>query len=326
MKKLLSLGLAAMLTLGLTACGNDTTAGSNDEQTKASITEESTTTTQTATSSTEEGELIPEEGASLTLWMDNDAYNEKIVELWSAKYPNIPLTVENVGTTDSRGKIELDGPAGMGADVFVQAHDGVAISAQSGLILEMDAYTEYIQNNFMENAVEAVTYNGKVYAFPLSIKTIALFYNKALVDTPVTTWDEMREFAKSYNDPQSNKFACLWQAVEPYYAHGFLAGYGYEIFGENHNDPAQLGWDSAEAEEGMKFFATLREIYPVASADATWDAMNSMFSAGEAPYVITGPWSISDFKNAGIDFGVTKLPTLPNGEQPKRDCKKFCVN
>ena len=316
MKKLLSLGLAAMLTLGLTACGNDTTAGSNDEQTKASITEESTTT-QTATSSTEEGELIPEEGASLTLWMDNDAYNEKIVELWSAKYPNIPLTVENVGTTDSRGKIELDGPAGMGADVFVQAHDGVAISAQSGLILEMDAYTEYIQNNFMENAVEAVTYNGKVYAFPLSIKTIALFYNKALVDTPVTTWDEMREFAKSYNDPQSNKFACLWQAVEPYYAHGFLAGYGYEIFGENHNDPAQLGWDSAEAEEGMKFFATLREIYPVASADATWDAMNSMFSAGEAPYVITGPWSISDFKNAGIDFGVTKLPTLPNGEQPK---------
>lgn len=315
MKKLLSLSLAAILTLGLTACGGNTTA-SNEGQSGAAPAESGAGSQEPSNAGGETGELVPEEGASLTLWMDNDTYNEKIVELWNAKYPNIPLTVENVGTTDSRGKIELDGPAGVGADVFVQAHDGVAISAQSGLILEMDAYTDYIKENFMENAVEAVTYDGKIYAFPLSIKTIALFYNKDLVDTPVTTWDEMREFAKSYNDPKSNKFACLWQAVEPYYAHGFLAGYGYEIFGENHNDPAQLGWDTPEAEKGMEFFATLREIYPVASADATWDAMNSMFSAGEAPYVITGPWSISDFKSAGVNFGVTKLPTLPNGEQP----------
>lgn len=261
-------------------------------------------------------ELMPEEGASLILWMDNDEYNERIVSLWNEKYPDIPLTVENVGTTDARTKLELDGPTGMGCDVFVQPHDGVAISANSGLILEMDYYSDYIKENFTENAVEAVTYEGAVYAFPLSMKTIALFYNKALVDEPVKTWEEMKTFAEGYNDPAQNKFAILWQAVEPYYAHGFLGGYGYEMFGESHDDKDQLGWDSKEALAGMEFFNTLSDIYPVNSADATWDVMNSMFSAGEAPYVLTGPWSIADFKSAGVDFGVTCLPLLPNGEHP----------
>lgn len=335
--KVLALMLsAAMVCSALTGCGDQQAAGKSEgSEEKSGGTKEKTEGNQEengkesrendgsgsedAENSAEGGdadELIPEEGASLVLWMDNDDYNEKIVELWNASYPDIPLTVENVGTTDARTKLELDGPAGLGCDVFVQPHDGVAVAASSGLILEMDYYTDYIKENFVSSAVDAVTYEGAVYAFPLSMKTIALFYNKALVAEPVTTWDEMRAFAKDYNDPSQNKFAILWQAVEPYYAHGFLGGYGYEMFGENHDDKTQLGWDSPEALEGMQFFETLREIYPVNSADATWDAMNSMFSAGEAPYVLTGPWSISDFSKAGVDFGVTCLPLLPNGRHP----------
>lgn len=263
-------------------------------------------------------ELQPEEGASLKLWFDNDDYNEKIVELWNAKYPDIALTVENVGTTDARQKNELDGPTGTGADVFVMAHDGVAVSAQAGTILEIDLLSDEIRSSFVENAIDAVSYNGKTFAFPLSMKTIVMFYNKDLVETPVDTWAQMKTFAGEFNDPAKNKFACLWQAVEPYYAHGFLGGYGYDLFGPNHDDPQQLGWDTDEAAEGLAFYKTLHdEVYPVASADATWDAMNTMFSAGEAPYVITGPWSIADFTNAGINFGIAPLPRMDNGIRPK---------
>ena len=150
------------------------------------------------------------------------------------------------------------------------------------------------------------------------MKTIVMFYNKDLVDMPVDTWAEMKAFAKEFNDPAKNKFACLWQAVEPYYAHGFLGGYGYDLFGPEHNDPNQLGWDTKEAAEGLAFYKTLRDdVYPVASADATWDAMNTMFSSGAAPYVITGPWSIADFTNAGVNFGIAPLPKMDNGIRPK---------
>jgi len=303
-------------------CSKDTSTESpnneNDTITQPETPSPSETEENEESQSTDDsGGIVPEEGASLKLWFDNDDYNEKIVELWNKKYPDIPLEVENVGTVDSRAKIELDGPSGQGADVFVQPHDGVAISAQSGTILEVDKFTDKIRAEFLDNAIDAVTYEDKIYGFPLSMKTIALFYNKELVDEPADTWDEVKEFAKEYNDPSANKFAMLWQAVEPYYVHGFLAGYGYDIFGPNHDDPDQLGWDTPEAAEGLAFYKTLRdEIYPVAAQDATWDAMNTMFSAGEAPYVITGPWSIADFRKAGVDFGVAPLPKMPNGNRP----------
>lgn len=316
MSKVLALLLAVMMLVSmLAACGNNQTnettgnnetTGTNQNETTAPAGDDVTT------------ELQPEEGASLTLWFDNDTYNEEIVALWNAKYPDVPLTVVNVGTTDARQKNELEGPTGTGADVFVMAHDGVAVSAQAGNILEIDLLADEVRSSFVDNAIDAVTYDGKIFAFPLSMKTIVMFYNKDLVDTPVDTWAEMKEFAAEFNDPSQNKFACIWQAVEPYYAHGFLGGYGYDLFGENHNDPGQLGWDTAEAAEGLAFYKTLKEeIYPVASADATWDAMNSMFSAGECPYVITGPWSIADFTNAGVNFGIAPLPKMDNGIRPK---------
>lgn len=176
-QKTLALLLAAMMLLALAACGGPAPAP----------TEPPPADTSGDTPPADDGVVVPEEGASLKLWFDNDNYNEKIVELWNAKYPDIPLTVENVGTTDSRTKIELDGPTGMGADVFVQAHDGVAISAQSGNILEIDLFSDEIRSEFVENAINAVSYDGKIYAFPLSMKTIVMFYNKALVDTPVDT-------------------------------------------------------------------------------------------------------------------------------------------
>ena len=45
--------------------------------------------------------------------------------------------------------------------------------------------------------------------------------------------------------------------------------------------------------------------------------MNTMFSSGAAPYVITGPWSIADFTNAGVNFGIAPLPKMDNGIRPK---------
>ena len=301
---------AAMLLSLLTACSKTPPA--------PAPTENNSKPSMSDSESMDSSALMPEDGAALKLWFDNDTYNEKIVELWNAKYPGVALTVENVGTTDARQKNELDGPTGLGADVFVMAHDGVAVSAQAGTILEIDKLSDDIRSAFVQNAVDAVSYEGKTFAFPLSMKTIVMFYNKDLVDMPVDTWAEMKAFAKEFNDPAKNKFACLWQAVEPYYAHGFLGGYGYDLFGPEHNDPNQRGWDTKEAAEGRAFYKTLRDdVYPVASADATWDAMNTMFSSGAAPYVITGPWSIADFTNAGVNFGIAPLPKMDNGIRPK---------
>lgn len=260
-------------------------------------------------------ELKPEAGATLKFWCDNDDYNKKIIELFNKKYPDVKVTAEKIGTTDTRAKLELAGPTGQGADVLVMAHDGVAISAQSGNILELPELATDIKGRFLPNAADAASYNGKVYGQPISIKTIALFYNKALVKEPVKTWDEMLAFAKTYNDPSKNKFAMLWQVTDPYHNFWTMSANGYEMFGPQHNDKTKINWDTPEALKGMQFYQSLKALYPVASADATWDAMTNAFGEGKAPYVLTGPWSIKGYADKGVDFGIVALPTV-NGKHP----------
>jgi arabinogalactan oligomer/maltooligosaccharide transport system substrate-binding protein len=138
-----------------------------------------------------------------------------------------------------------------------------------------------------------------------------------LVQEPVKTWDELIAYAKSYNDPAKNKYACAWQAVDSYFAHGIISTCGYQLFGENHDDPTQLGWDTQEAIDGLTFYQSLNQVYPVKSTDATWDAMSSLFQKGDVPYVITGSWDIAPFVKAGIDFGVTTLPATSDGTPTK---------
>lgn len=260
-------------------------------------------------------ELKPEAGATLKFWCDNDDYNKKIIELFNKKYPDVKVTAEKIGTTDARAKLELAGPTGQGADVLVMAHDGVAISAQSGNILELPELATDIKGRFLPNAVDAASYNGKVYAQPISIKTIALFYNKKLVDKPVTTWEDMLAFAKTYNDPSKNKFAMFWQVSDPYHNFWTMSANGYEMFGPQHNDKTKINWDTPEALKGMEFYKSLKALYPVASADATWDAMTNAFGEGKAPYALTGPWSIKGYTDKGVDFGIVALPTV-NGKHP----------
>lgn len=324
-KVLCVLTTAALVMASLTGCGRDNAAtesgstvnsGEDKKETETKPDTETKAEPETKPEAENPEELVAEEGAKLVLWTEKKEYNEAIQAAWQAAYPDIPLEFATIGGGDAEKKLELDGPNGIGCDVFVQPHDHLVSCANSGNILEIDYYSDYIKEAFEESTLTAVTYDGMIYGFPLSIKTPAMFYNKALVSEPVKTFDELKEFAKSYNDPTNNKFACLWQACEGYWGHPFLSGYGYQLFGPDHNDKNLVNWDTKEALEGMEFYNTLTDIYPVKSTDASWDAMTTMFSEGNAPYVFTGAWDINRFDEAGVDFGVTSWPLLPNGEHP----------
>ena len=85
-QKTLALLLAAMMLLALAACGGPAPAPTEAPPADTSDASDA------PPADSGDAEVVPEEGASLKLWFDNDNYNEKIVELWNAKYPDIPLT------------------------------------------------------------------------------------------------------------------------------------------------------------------------------------------------------------------------------------------
>lgn len=228
---------------------------------------------------------------------------------------NVRIVYEPVASTDARAKIELDGPAGVGADVFVTPHDHIGALVQGGHVLPVDDPEEYMAG-FEEMARMGASYDGVVYGYPLGAETYALFYNKALCPTAPKTWDEVIAFAKKFNNKAEGKYAIVWPVADGYYGYMFMDSFGAPLFGPNGNDRKQHNLNSANAVKGLTYFQNLRkQVLDVPATDASGDFCNAEFIEGKAAMIITGPWKITDFKKNGIDFGIATIPSF-DGKEP----------
>ena len=316
MKKLLSLILALVLMLSLCACAGgrqsaETTA-SADETASANSSEPAAETESAA-----EAEPAAEEkeiSGDLLVWLPYEDHAQAFIKAFNEKYPNVNVEYEIIGSLETAEKLSLDGPAGIGADVIWTGADRFNID--DGYIEPFPADVQArIEEVLLDAAVDAKMKDGKMYGLPISLQTVALYYNKDLVETPPETFEEILEFAKTYNDAANGKYALRLMPNSSYTNYFCLTPFGYRWFGENGEDWKNPGFDSPEVAEGLEFFKSLRTAYDVDNADATNDAVYGAFDRGEVPFVINGPWGIASAKAAGVNFGVTKIPTI-NGKQP----------
>lgn len=164
----------------------------------------------------------------------------------------------------------------------------------------------------------ALTYDGKMYGYPVSAETYALFYNKAFVsenDVP-KTWEDLLAWTKEFNKNNPGKRGFVMDVGNAYYTIVFTTANGNRLFGSSGTDTSSSYLNDADAVKGMKFFQELRPALNVPSADLQTGACDASFQDGEAAMHITGPWNIKNFVDAGLDFGVVPLPALPGDSSP----------
>lgn len=92
----------------------------------------------------------------------------------------------------------------------------------------------------------------------MSYATLALFYNKDLLPKAPTTFEEIMEFGKGFNNAKENKYALLWDIQNYYESRMFLTLYGAYEFGKGGTDAKDLGIDSSLAQQGMSAMKTLK--------------------------------------------------------------------
>lgn len=243
---------------------------------------------------------------------------KQAAEAFTKANPNVTFEFNAVAHTDAVQKLELDGPAGVGADVFAAPHDklGQIVVGQLALPLSETATKEL--DNFMPAAKSAVTYDNVSYGYPTAIETYALFYNKDLIPEAPKTWEEIVEFAKTYNDVAQNKFAMVWEVSAPYYNYIFMSAYGADLFGPTGTEQAKHDINSEAAIKGLTYFQSLRDkILPVQAEDLSGAFCSGAFMETKtAAMFITGPWSIDATVKAGVNLGIAPIPMLPDTQNP----------
>lgn len=306
-KKLLASAL--VLALGcvtVAGCGNkDNNGGSKNDNSSAS------------------GDLTADE-VTLTVWestLGPDKFIEQAGEKFTELHPNIKIEYVNVEVGDSTSQIALDGPAGVGPDLFAAPHDKLGELVSGGYVLPT-ANPDEVKETVLSSCSSALTYDGKMYGYPVSAETYTLFYNKDLIDEAdvPTTWEDLKTFAKDFNDKNSGKYGFMMDVGNGYYSIIFTTSEDNRLFGPDGSDTTNTNINSEASKEGMEFFQGLREILDVPSADLATATCDGAFAEGNVALYITGLWNVSSFTESGLNFGVAPLPSLPGNDEP---CASF---
>ena len=261
-----------------------------------------------------------EETITLTVWESlngPDEFIKQAGDAYTKTHPNVKIEFVNVELGDASGQIALDGPAGVGPDIFAAPHDKLGELVSGGHVAPTENAAQ-VKSEVLGACSQAVTYNGTMYGYPISAETYALFYNRALIkDSEVpTTWEDLATWAKAFNAANPGKYGFMMDVGNGYYTITFTTENGNRLFGPSGTDTSTSYLNNADAVNGMKFFQNLRSVLNVPSADLSTATCDAAFQAGTAAMHITGLWNVKPFEEAGVDFGVAPLPALPGDSKP----------
>jgi arabinogalactan oligomer/maltooligosaccharide transport system substrate-binding protein len=288
--------------------------------------------------------LVP--SSTIRVWMDdeNGEYMAAVIAEFNKIYPNIIVEFQHMGSVDARELLKTFGPSGNGADIFQFPHDQLAQavledlvlplpsglkaaltgrSAQLGLDIATLSYDE-TNGSFDPQSANAVE---SLFAVPLSLESIGLFYNTDLVQTPAATFEELLTQAAIWNaaqvsetDTRTNAQAGLYYLgttshwADSYFMQPFYSAFGFTPFGPNLDDATAVGFaNTVGALEWMR-----DSLKPAVTGTGNTDSVSggANFENGDIPYVIGGPWNHEAFIKAGVNYNVAPFPSI-NGQQTR---------
>ncbi len=271
----------------------------------------------------------------IRVWIDDEQgdYVAELIKEFNKIEPDILVTHQHMGTADAREKLKTFGPSGNGADVWQLPHDNLAPAISEDLVLALSSDVKNrLEETLHETAMDigCMYYNGgddftqqpgqetKLFGVPQSIESIVLMYNAALVDTPVTTFEQLVTEANAYQSSTGKPYlgqSSHW--ADSYMVQFAYSAFGFYPFGPELNDASEVGFDSVEAQNALTWMRDV--LKPITTGDGTADSQNSgaSFESGELPYIISGPWMIESYKEKlGNDLKVTTIPSI-NGNDAK---------
>lgn len=222
---------------------------------------------------------------------------------------------------------------GSGPDVMVGAHDWIGNLVQNGAIDPVQLSDEQ-KAAFPELPLKAVTFNGQVYGVPYAQENIALIRNTALVpEAPATIEDLIATGKKLKAEKKASEILCLQSGqngdayhVYPLYTSG--GGYLFGTTAAGDYDPKDLGVGKPGSIAAFNKIKGLGEKGAGAlKRSITGENSIATFAAKKCPFLVSGPWAITDVKKANIAYDISPVPGFAGGKpaQPFVGVQAFYV-
>jgi ABC-type glycerol-3-phosphate transport system substrate-binding protein len=254
-----------------------------------------------------------------------DAFDERVAAFEAAN-PNI--TVEPVEYEWRATTFAAQLAGGTLPDVYEIPLTDAKTLIENGQLADIDAQFQELPyaSDFNETLLAAgMGEDGKVYAIPAkSIYGVALHYNRAMFtqagldpNDPPTTWDEVREYAKTIKDATGVAgYATMaanntggWQLTAATYSRGG------RVQQDNGDGTYTATLDNDGTRAALQFLHDLRWEDDSLLADTTldWGTINQAFAAGQTAMYTSGSDVFTSLvETNGVtndDYGLTAIPT-----------------
>ena len=277
----------------------------------------------------------------LTMWktFEDSEHMRPLIEAYQAKHPNVQI-IYSKKNVDSYEKDLLNALAsGQGPDIF-----SIHNSWLPQYINKLEPATDkqitqkYLNDSFVDVVKDDFVSNGKIYALPLSVDSLGLYYNKDLLGSagiavPARSWKELaeqtriltRQDGKGYFSRSGVAMGLaknVNRAVDIYYL--FMLQLGFKTEGEDINSFAQLSQTlqksnkSVEpAKDALDFYSSFAD---PKSQNYTWNARSDYsidsFVNGRTAYLFGYSYTADTIKlkSPNLRFDVAPVPQFDLNE------------
>lgn len=303
MKRLAVLGFVIILvvSLFLSACSSGTGGSGSSGESGDTSTDKDVVTIRMAVS-----------GSSA-----EKALRYETADLFMEKNPHIKIEWVDIGNERYQQTLTLIS-GGNAPDIFY-LNDWVLPLAERGVFMPLDDIVDgdpsFNLNEFYPNLVDALRYEGKLYALPQEVSPIVVYYNEELfeaagLELPTDDWTQQDFFnaAKVLSQPD-NQYGYIYSNWIGHYG-GWIHRNGGKILVD---DYTKSGFDQPGTLEGLRVMRALIDegISPnPAEIQAMGQGDEAMFRNQQAAMIMAGLWWLPAFLQEPLDFkwNVVKVP------------------
>lgn len=241
------------------------------------------------------------------------------------KYPNITVKFSYVPFDQFNNLVEQRiGGQDAGVDVYTVDSGAVGALADKGYLTDLSDLSDQVKGKELPATLGANSYNGKLWSLPMWNSSQYLFYNVDLLDkagiehpsqdpNQRITYEQLLVNAKKAQDAGA-KWGFLFDQMDRYYqlqapiesAGGGTGATGDDLLTASINN---AGWNKA-----MSWYSQLFS-EGVSPRGIATEQMGSLFSSGDAAYIVSGPWQVAMMKTnkSTVNYGVAANPTFEGG-------------
>lgn len=248
-----------------------------------------------------------------------------LLQRFEKENPGIRVKDETLpSSTDEQHQFYVINLEGKSTDFDVIGLDVIWVQefARAGWLRDVsNLVPEKERNEFFPGPIEAVTYNGRLYAVPWYIDAGVLYYRKDLLEKyglqPPQTWSELVKTAEYVTKKEPGLYGFIWQGKQ---YEGLVCNVLEYFWGDGGAvlSKGRVVIDSPDNRRALGFLRDLivkYKVTPTLVTTLTEEPSRHIFGNGNALFMRNWPyaWNIFEKKGSAVrgKVGVSPLPSFP---------------